>query len=133
MGMTIIQFETYVTKELPNQIRKAASDSVKQIGDEIKKGAIKDYKAKRKKQGGPSLIIESFNYKLVSATETDFQSLVFCGGPNSPAYYAEWVDEGHTLRNKSWWDGYMFMWEGYRIGDEKAAQITISNLNKNIR
>jgi len=133
MGTSIIEFQMYLTTELPNQIRKAAIDSVKEIGDEVKKEAIENYKSKRKKEGGPSLIIDSFGYELVSATGTEFRGKVFCGGPTSPAYYAEFVDEGHTLRDGAWWEGYMFLWEGYRVGDDKATEIVINNLNKNVK
>ena len=127
---TIIEFETYFTKELPVQINRACINSVKEIGNEVKKEAIRAYREKRKKGGGPSLIIDSFGFEIPSISNSEYRGVVFCGGPDSQAYYAQWVDEGHTLRNGNWWDGYEFMWAGYIVGDNKATDIVINNLSK---
>ena len=58
---------------------------------------------------------------LHDSIQTDIESVSKDGGvirAYTKLYYAPFVDDGHTLRNGAWWEGYHFMEKGL---DETVA------------
>jgi len=134
MGITIIELETFFTKQLPLQVKHAGTATVTRINRVVKKKAIEVYKSKRKKNEMPSEIIDSIRYDMVFSPSIDIHGVVFCGSPR-----AIFLEEDRVLRNGKLWSSvnskapYYFMWEGWRAGDEAALKIALEELNKNIR
>ena len=88
-----------------------------------------DYLQKKKSNPKlPSMIINSFTYKGATKTNDGVTGIAFCAKATAP--WAIYVDQGHTLRNNTWWEGYNFMEAGRQAGEDVAKKIAMYELRK---
>lgn len=101
--------------------------------------SIAYYENRRITDKTPSLIIESFAYQAQMGNKIN--GIVWCGSESDTtgAYYAKWVDKGHTLRNGTWWPGYEFMKVGADVVRDSIPSIireevenSLSNTSKGL-
>ncbi len=116
-------------------LRRALKQTMFRVGERISKlgmeAAKANYLTRRKTKKTPSLIWGDFTYDgTVSTGVGSVISSVFCGGPQSDAYYAYYVDVGHTLRNGVWWPGYRFAKVGIRKSKQEFPRIAKIEVRK---
>ena len=108
-------------------VMRQLASAIKETTDAIETAAKEKYLEQRKTDPSiPSMIIQSFDTTPTIIKDREVRRTVCAGGPK--AYYAVWVDKGHTLRNGAWWSGYEFMDYGARVGKELAPIIIKKHL-----
>lgn len=102
--------------------------TVSEIANVVENKAKAVYMSKRKTERLPSLIFSSIGYEIKEANAIYAKAIVFLGGPNSTnPKYAVYVNDGHTLRNGKWWEGYHFMEEGEKEGEAQKNAIMMKH------
>ncbi len=112
---------------------KDISKILNRIADRITKVVEEESKAsylrQRKTQKTPSFIINSFKYTINQISEFEVTGIIQCGGDEAP--YAIYVDEGHAFRNnKGRFEGYHFMSDGFKKGQEENFKIISDEFRK---
>jgi len=120
---TGIKTGTEFKRKLMNALMLAASEVVP-ISENA---SIEDYKSKRKTKNTTSWIIDSFHYKINAGSTFMVKAVITANTP-----YIQYVNDGHTLRNGVWWNGYEFMEAGLGAAANVVVEITNKHLN-NIR
>ena len=112
------------TKKLMDKMVMAADE----IGEVVMVVAKDEYLERRKTESStPSMIIQSFDSTPATKRGTMVKKTIVVGGPTAP--WASWVNDGHTLRNHTWWPGYEFMEHGIKAGKQVAPSIIKKHLN----
>lgn len=115
----------YFISEIHNTM-KAVAERINKIATDA---AINDYSKKRKTDKQPSFIINSFTYDIKSEGENKVVGTVQCG--DEKAYYAIWVDQGHTFRNnKGSFPGYQFMLKGHDAAMDVMTHVIFEEFKK---
>jgi hypothetical protein len=120
------------TGNFENKLHQAMRNTVTGVGQVAKDAAIADYLNKKKSQPKiPSTIVNSFTYDIPFSNALLVHGIVFAGvTPAASAPWAIYVDQGHTLRNNTWWEGYNFMEAGRQAGEDVAKKIAMYELRK---
>ena len=106
------------------KIENAMVGTIARICNVAKETAIADYLSKRKSDSPKSIIVESFTYNIPFINALMVHGIVYAGvTPTGNAPWAIYVDQGHTLRNNTNWEGYNFMAAGELAGEEAAVGI----------
>src|SRR3990167_9086822 len=126
MEVTLKIKKTGNTKGIFPKIKKAMENSVGEIGEVMSQTAQTVYLENKKTDPKlPSMIIKSFNVEVPQSIGLSAKSIVIAGAPKAP--WAIYVNEGHTLRNGTFWEGYHF-WEA---GIQEAEAQSVGIINKN--
>jgi len=115
-----------------NKLVNALDRAGKEISNTVVSAAMSDYSSKRKTDKEPSLILDSFGYKLTSKNRLKVIYHVYAGGrdSNSP-FYTGWVNDGHNLRNKKgYFSGYHFFQTGVDAGNTIIKTAIKAELSK---
>lgn len=130
MATVTIRYKGDMVSNILQKARWSALRSANAIAQEVKTEAIENYKAKRKSTNPTSFIVQSFFVipaRLVGPRK--IMAHVTVGGPTSPAPYTIYVEEGHTLRNGEWLEGYHFVRDAVIEVDKKAELITLKEFS----
>jgi len=113
------------TPNFVGKFQQAMINTIARICQTVKDAAIEDYLNKKRSEPKlPSLIVDSFTYDIPFANISMVRGIVFAGvTPAASAPWAVYVDQGHSLRNGAWWDGYNFMAVGEQAGRDAAQGI----------
>ena len=113
-------------KDIVRIIESIAVQVTKIVEDESKADYLKKKIADPKL---PSLIINSFTYKINKISDFKVEGIIQCGGDTAP--YAFFVDQGHLFRGgKRTFEGHHFMKAGFNKGLELQQTIIEKEFRK---
>ena len=109
-------------------IMEKLKDAANEIGEAVMAASKENYLEQRKtNSSAPSMIIQSFDSTPATKRHTEITKTIVAGGQAAP--WAVWVNDGHTLRDGTWWEGYSFMEYGIKVGKELTPIIVKQHLN----
>ena len=114
------------------QLRNSLIRTAKKLTKIGEIAAKQDMEKKRKHPTTESSpLIASFVVESPVTTETKISGVVFAGGPGSQAFYADWVNRGHNLRNKKGkFTGYQFMDAGAKKASAESVRVAVAEISK---
>ena len=108
-----------------NVIQKAMVNSVEKLQEIGKENAILAYLKKRKTKKMPSMIIDSFQFKMPTVNGFMVKGVIFTDAP-----HAIYVDEKGWKTKKGHKKGYEFMAAGAQIVKKEAYKTTMAEFRK---
>lgn len=129
MGKVTISKKGPLSKGDLSFIKRRLVVAGKRMADLGVSTSMSDYASKRKSINPVSFIMNSFGYERKNRNSVNVIFHVFAGGPtgNNP-FWTIYVDQGHTLRDKSEWEGYHFV----DAGKEAINRIGVSIIKEEL-